>query len=90
MNFAIEAISLMDRAPNPNAAKLFANWYLSKKGQAILSKIMDRNSRRIDVPVVRPDAKLSEERFRKMFKKDYQENQKYARKALSFAKEVLK
>ena len=47
-------VALMDKAPHPNAAKVYINWLLSKAGQANW-KSTQRNSRRTDVPPVRPD-----------------------------------
>ena len=43
-----------DRAPHPNAAKLFANWLLTKQGSTAWSKYAATNSRRVDVPPVVP------------------------------------
>lgn len=47
-------LALVNRAPHPNAAKVFINWFLSREGQSLLQKIMTtpgdpKNSRRIDV-----------------------------------------
>ena len=47
-------IALVNRAPHPNAAKVYINWFLSREGQTTLQKIMStpgdpKNSRRIDV-----------------------------------------
>ena len=48
------SLSLINRAPHPNAAKVFINWFLSRKGQIALQKLGDPddppNSRRIDIP----------------------------------------
>jgi ABC-type Fe3+ transport system substrate-binding protein len=50
----IGALGYMNRAPHPNAAKVFANWFLSRAGQMVLQRTGrpgDRpNSRRIDIP----------------------------------------
>jgi ABC-type Fe3+ transport system substrate-binding protein len=48
-------LALLNRAPHPNAAKVFVNWFLSREGQTTLQKTMSapgdaKNSRRIDVP----------------------------------------
>jgi iron(III) transport system substrate-binding protein len=47
-------ISLPNQAPHPNAAKVFINWFLSRRGQIALQKLGDvddpPNSRRIDIP----------------------------------------
>jgi iron(III) transport system substrate-binding protein len=48
------SISLLNKAPNPNAAKVFINWFLSREGQIAVQKITDAgkhlNSGRIDIP----------------------------------------
>jgi ABC-type Fe3+ transport system substrate-binding protein len=50
------SMSLIKGAPNPNAAKVFINWFLSRRGQMALQKHNDLygedppNSRRIDIP----------------------------------------
>jgi iron(III) transport system substrate-binding protein len=51
---AFGQLALINRAPHPNAAKVFINWYLSRAGQASFQKVMSipgdaKNSRRIDV-----------------------------------------
>jgi iron(III) transport system substrate-binding protein len=48
------SMSLLNKAPNPNAAKVFINWFLSREGQISVQKISDAgehlNSGRIDIP----------------------------------------
>jgi iron(III) transport system substrate-binding protein len=56
------SMSIIKGGPNPNAAKVFINWFLSRRGQMALQKYNDLygedppNSRRIDIPkdVLRP------------------------------------
>lgn len=47
------SLSMPSQAPHPNAAKVFINWFLSRKGQLALQKLGDPddppNSRRIDI-----------------------------------------
>jgi iron(III) transport system substrate-binding protein len=47
-------LSLVNQGPHPNAAKVFINWFLSRKGQITLQKLGNSddppNSRRIDIP----------------------------------------
>lgn len=49
-------ISLINRAPHPNAAKLFVNWFLSREGQLAFQKALAKaedsgpDSLRIDIP----------------------------------------
>lgn len=43
------ALTLLDRAPNPNAVKVYINWLLSKEGQEAWFQATGLNSRRVDV-----------------------------------------
>ncbi len=43
-------ISFIDKAPHPNAAKLFVNWLLSREGQIEFQKRDGSDSFRIDIP----------------------------------------
>jgi iron(III) transport system substrate-binding protein len=44
------AVSLVNRAPHPNAAKVFINWLLTQDGQTRWSLALNAVSRRLDVP----------------------------------------
>jgi ABC-type Fe3+ transport system substrate-binding protein len=46
----------VDGAPHPAAARLFANWMLTRQGQTLLAANMPTNSARLDVPTFDPDA----------------------------------
>jgi iron(III) transport system substrate-binding protein len=64
------SISLIKSGPHPNAARVFINWFLSRKGQTALQKSNDLygelppNSRRIDIPkdMLPPENRLVEGR----------------------------
>ncbi len=43
-------LCLINKAPHPNAAKVFINWILSKEGQIQWQKKTDNNSLRMDIP----------------------------------------
>jgi len=43
-------LSLVNRAPHPNAAKLYINWLLSKEAQTIFARATGYISNRVDVP----------------------------------------
>lgn len=48
-------VVLVNRAPHPNAAKVFINWLLSREGQIAFQKVLSlpedpKESRRVDVP----------------------------------------
>jgi len=44
-------LALMHRAPHPNAALVFLNWFLGKEGQTVWSRALHLQSRRADVAV---------------------------------------
>ena len=55
LSSAFGSLAVMNRAPHPNAAKVFVNWLLSREGQTLFQKVISmpenaRNSRRVDVP----------------------------------------
>lgn len=43
-------LSFVDRAPHPDASRLFINWMLSREGQIVLEKASIKHSTRIDLP----------------------------------------
>lgn len=47
-----DVVWLMNRAPHPNAARLYINWLLSKQGQEAYANNVKQNSRRKDVAPV--------------------------------------
>jgi len=52
----IGAMGLLNRAPHPNAARVFINWLLSKEGQTLLCQAAKEQSNRVDIkPVLAPD-----------------------------------
>jgi iron(III) transport system substrate-binding protein len=50
------AMMYVNGAPHPAAAKLFANWILTREGQTLLTANLPTNSARTDVPPFDPDA----------------------------------
>lgn len=62
------AIALVNTAPHPNAAKLFANWYLSRRGQIVYQESHgDRDSLRADIPKDKVPARVRRVAGRKYF-----------------------
>jgi ABC-type glycerol-3-phosphate transport system substrate-binding protein len=49
-------LAFLNKAPHPNAAKLFVNWFLSRQGQILWQRVMNKvvvegsDSMRIDIP----------------------------------------
>ncbi len=49
LSVASGSVSLINKAPHPNAAKLFINWLLSKEGGEVFSQAYAKPSNRVDV-----------------------------------------
>lgn len=47
---------LLNKAPHPNAAKLFINWFLTKEGGTAFAQNVKVNSARLDAPIADPDS----------------------------------
>jgi iron(III) transport system substrate-binding protein len=56
VSYITSAFSLWaaNRAPHPNAAKLIANWFLTRDGQQAFATNVGLNARRTDVPPIDP------------------------------------
>src|SRR4051812_20166157 len=50
------SVALFNNAPHPNAARLFANWIMTKRISVGVAKAQDLNSRRTDIPLLHPDS----------------------------------
>jgi ABC-type Fe3+ transport system substrate-binding protein len=45
------ALALFNKAPHPNAAKIYINWLLSKEGQTVFARASGYVSARVDVSI---------------------------------------
>jgi ABC-type Fe3+ transport system substrate-binding protein len=79
---------LVNRAPHPNAAKLFANWLLTKDGQAHWAREVEQNSRRAGVEPGNPH--LLPPKGARLFQVDAEENLPEVIKTQDIAKAVIK
>lgn len=84
------AIALLHNAPNPNAAKVFVNWFLTQEAQADWAKRGFVNSRRSDVEPGLPASALSEEAFAKGLTFNSEANADKAQAATELAIKALK
>jgi iron(III) transport system substrate-binding protein len=79
---------LVNRAPHPNAAKLVANWLLTKDAQTHWAKEVEQNSRRTGVEPGNPH--LLPPKGTKLFQVDAEENLPEVIKTQDIAKAVIK
>lgn len=87
LNYTSNIVYLVNRAPNPNAARVFINWLLTKEGSTIWSKYADTNSRRADVPPAAPD--IAAPPGRKLILVDTEEVKHEFGRTQELAKQVL-
>jgi len=68
------SVALINRAPHPNAAKVFLNWLLTREGQTLMTQALGYASRRLDVtrehldPIVVPREGV---KYQPNFKEEY-------------------
>jgi iron(III) transport system substrate-binding protein len=56
-------IQLLNRAPHPNAARVFINWLLTREVQTRVAQIVESNSRRLDVAPGSPESAVDPARL---------------------------
>ncbi len=81
---------LFNKAPNPNAAKVFVNWLLSEEAQSDWAERGQTNSRRIGARKGRADLAADAETWLKGLNLNREENSEARVKAMSLAREALK
>ena len=87
---AFGSVALINRAPHPNAAKLYINWLLSRKAQTVWAQASGYPSRRLDVPRDKVNP-LSIPKEGRVYQENYKE--KYVRmrgKVRALLREVVK
>jgi len=87
LNFS-STLWLVNRAPHPNAARVFINWLLTKDGQVHWAKEVETNSRRVGIDPGNPQ--LLPPRGAKFFQVDAEENLPEVVKTQDIAKAVIK
>jgi iron(III) transport system substrate-binding protein len=81
-------VVLFNRAPHPNAAKVFINWLLSREGQQFYANTLDQPSRRLDV--VSPADRLPNPNVQYPPSVNKEASSAYEVRAIEIAKEVLR
>ena len=84
------AVTYVDKAPHPNAARLFIDWLLSREAQADWAQRGRVNSRRADVSPGAPDYTVSGDEWREGLNLNAETTASFRLKAMQIAKEVLR
>ena len=85
-----DVVLLINKAPNPNAAKAYVNWLLSRKTQGRLAQVAELNSRRTDVKPGDPESALDLRRVGHYLDVSDEEHVEARNKVRKLAKELLK
>jgi iron(III) transport system substrate-binding protein len=83
-------VNVFNRAPNPNATKVFINWLLSRNTQISIAKASGSNSRRVDVASVDPDRIAIKGQQYKVIGQSEEFIKKYRLPAVQLAKKYLR
>jgi iron(III) transport system substrate-binding protein len=83
------AVILFSNAPHPNAAKVYVNWLLSRKGQTQLAEISKTNSWRLDVKPGDPELAMDPKRIQKYINMTDEKNVAALQRAIVVAKELI-
>jgi ABC-type Fe3+ transport system substrate-binding protein len=83
------ALKLVNRAPHPNAAKLFVNWLLTRETQVRVTGLVRYNSRRLDVPPVSPVTAADPARLRDYVSDQFEDIVPVKQRAGVLARELL-
>ncbi len=88
MSSSSSTIWLVNRAPHPNAAKVFINWLLTKDAQIVWAKEVETNSRRVGIEPGNPQYAVPPEA--KFMQIDAEENLPEVVKTQDIARAVIK
>lgn len=84
------AIFLFNRAPHPNAAKVFINWLLTKEGLKVWSENIKTNVRRSDVPPIEPRTYPGEDALSTHFRTHLEENVPFQAETINKLREIVR
>jgi iron(III) transport system substrate-binding protein len=87
-NSSSSVVWLLNRAPHPNAAKVFINWLLTKDAQVAWAREVETNSRRLGVEPGNPQFAVP--RAAKLLQVDAEENLAEVVKTQDIGKAVIK
>jgi iron(III) transport system substrate-binding protein len=88
VNSGSSTLCLINKAPHPNAAKVFINWLLTKDAQVVWAREVETNSRRVGVEPGNPA--FAAPKGGKLFQVDAEENLPEVVKTQDIAKAVIK
>jgi iron(III) transport system substrate-binding protein len=89
LSMATGGIQLMKDRPHPSASKVFVNWLLTQRAQAEVSKTIELNSRRLDVPPAKSDEVVDPTKLDSYIAHQDEHWLPYRRRAVEISNEML-
>jgi iron(III) transport system substrate-binding protein len=86
----VGGISLINKAPHPNASKVFINWVLTKPIQTELMQAVKLNSRRKDVPPGDPETTIDTSRLSEYVGSQHEEIDYFHKRTSALLREIGK
>jgi iron(III) transport system substrate-binding protein len=86
----VGGMSLITKAPHPNAAKVFINWILTRGVQTALMQAVKLNSRRKDVPLGDPAIAVDTARLSEYVGSQHEEMEYYHKRASSLLRDIMR
>lgn len=86
----VGGMTLITKAPHPNAAKVFINWILTRDIQAELMQAVKLNSRRKDVPLADPSIAVDPDRLNEYIGSQHEEMEYYHKQASALLREIMR
>lgn len=90
LSMGFGAINFLDKAPNPNAAKVYINWILSEEGQKVQAEVLKLNSRRIGVALGDAKVEVKPDRLDRYISHQEEEMAETRTKVRKLADELIK
>jgi iron(III) transport system substrate-binding protein len=86
----VGGVSLISKAPHPNAATVFINWILTRDVQVELMQAVKLNSRRKDVPLGDPGSAVDTSRLSEYVGSQHEDMGVYHKKASALVREIVR
>ena len=83
-------VMLVNRAPHPNAARVFINWLLGREAQRSWAEMGAVNSRRLDVPPGDSETVVDPKKLDRYNNLSNEENAIFRTESIGFAKSLIK
>lgn len=90
LSVSASGLHLFNRAPHPNAAKVFINWLLTQKVQQLVTESVASNSLRLDVPPGYPPEAVDPKRLEDYIPHQHEHLQEFKERTRALSEDLIK